>query len=387
MRVSQSLLALFFLGVAACQPKDVKINRFNNAPRTGASGFSEMSTTTATHEDMFQYSLTRLQQMLSLVKVTTKDPSSSCVQSVVLQDSGKNQINSLSYQNCVLDQAPQSEDLSIAIDRGIHEINFIKKDEKQSLSFDNLQAMTLITRVPMDIHIQPTAKSLRRGVSDISEDIFFQLVADSARANFFQFQFKVQGKFFEQVNTAQWDSRTNGEENIFLRGWIAYDPAQKVISKVYLQEMTIKDIRPKDLTMKSIGSGGSKKKGAAATQDEAEQKKQSTQIMSVYLKYGTPEDAKNPALAFSINEQDCWSLYGEGRLQKTKNGFESFTDDKGSKEKKSTDKPAAISKGILFNVDNEKLTLGESIAKWPGCNKTDKPLLPVNVGYGAIFIR
>ena len=325
-----------------------------------------MGNTSASHEDMFQYALTRLHQVL-LIPYLSNSKSTPCAKLAVLREDGKTLYASQAYQKCSV-KGPQAEDLTIQTSRGVHEIIVTRKDEKVDYNLANLQSMTLTTRVPMDISIGTFGKSLRRGNAILSETTYFQLVEDTSRPHTYQFIFSVQGRIYENVNSSQWDSRTsNGEQNVDVRGWVAYDPVTQLVDKIYVQELNLKDLRPREVTSKAKPSGS---RTSSSNQPE---KRQFNQMMSVNLNYNEPEAAENPALMFKVNTQECWSLDAAGRLSKGSSGYISQDAQKGGKDV------------VEFNLNNELLVIGKKVVSWPSCEKGKAT--PVGVAYGASFIK
>lgn len=357
MRILNATFFGLFLTLAACQPKDVKLPD-PKSKNNQSSGFNTMGNSTATPEDIFQYALTRLHQVVVLSRLT---PDSACIDHNILYEDSKNKTTALSYHNCSLDQSPQAENLSVLIDRGVHEVIMTKKEEKQGFDFQNLQSFVLTTRVPVDIRINPTGKTNRRGSASISEQTYFQLTQDLEAENTFQFIFSVQGRFYETVVASQWDSRTNGTQEIYFRGRVTYDPAKRGLGKMYIQEISVKDVRPKVVNIKASGFRDTFKPA---------EKKEFTQTLNIYLTYGEPGSIENPALAFDINEKDCWTLAGQGQIKRTSNGFVNAT--------------AADKKSDFFSLNKEKLVLGGRAINWPSCSKM---LTPMDIAYGAIFIK
>ena len=359
-------------GLAACQPKDVKIERPNKFRSSKNSEASSLGSSTATNEDMFQYSLTRLQQMLNLIEVAVSGEASGCLKSSVLFNDSKNKVTTLAYQNCAVMESPESSDLSIVLDRGMQEITSLKIDSQSELSFANLQSLSVKPRSSLKFRINPGNKSLRKGFTNLSEDLDLVLVKVLGSENLFEFTFTVKSSFYEQVMASGWDSKNDGTQEVFANGYLTYDPAKKSLDQMYLKQLFVNDLRKKSATGRAKGKGSTY---------QAAEKKDFNQLMEVRLKYGEPNDSSNPALAFAVNQQDCWSLSGQGELKmlSSKNGYENFVPDK-SKSK--------VSVGFIpFSLDNEKLLVNGRTILWPSCAKDRKNILPLNVAYGAIYIK
>lgn len=369
MRVLLGLTVFSFIGLSACQPKDIKVEnpRFNKNSNNNNAGLGSLGKSEVTHEDMFQYALTRLDQGINLARFKYSDKA--CTKLAVLHEDAKMKVYTYSHQNCSLKEGAQSDDLVILGDRGVYEITFTKQDESKDFTFDNLQTLSLVTRVPLDVNIYPDNQSKRGGSVGLSEQTYLQ-ITKTELADLWQFTFSVQSRFYEHVVSSKWESRADGEQSVYFRGQLKYDVAKKSLARVYLNEVNLKDIRPKE-----IRSTERKAKG----QSEPETK-EFKQIIGISLKYNDIDDKETPALALDISEEECWGLAGQGLLKKISTGFVNYIDKK-SKDKKSSDELP-----ILFNLTSEQLSLGARVVKWPSCNK-ENPRVMSKIAYGAIFLK
>lgn len=363
MRIFRALTVSGFIALSACQPSDSKVENPNAFNKDSNSSFNSLGRSDVSHEDMFQYALTRLHQ--GLLYVRSKPSDNSCVKIVPLSQTAKSSSMSYTYNDCNLGGGAQSDDLLILGDRGVFDITITKVDEAKDTAMGNVESISLVTRVPLEITMNPSKGSGRKGTSVLTEELYLQLVKVKD-TNQFHFIFSVQGKLFERVVSSKWESTTNGEQNLYFRGVLNYDPEKKALDKVYVRDLVLKDFRPKKARSTERPPRGK----TAQTRDF-------NQIVNINLKYDAIDGKDVPPLVLEVNEEDCWILSGQGLLKKISSGFINHND------KKENSKSAAGV--VLFDLNKDQLALGPKVSKWPSCDKS--AAISPKVAYGAIFIK
>lgn len=363
MRIFRALTVSGFIALSACQPSDSKVENPNAFNKDSNSGFNSLGRSEVSHEDMFQYALTRLHQ--GLLYVRTKPSDNSCVKIVPLSQTAKSLSTSYTYNDCNLGGGAQSDDLLILGDRGVFDITVTKVDETKGATMDNIETVSLVTRVPLEITMNPSKGSGRKGTSILTEELYLQL-AKIKDTNQFHFIFSVQGKLFEHVISSKWESRTNGEQSVYFRGVLNYDLEKKALDKVYVRDLVLKDIRPKIA-----------KSTERVKRGETVKTREFNQVVNINLKYDAIDGKDVPPLVLEVNEQDCWILSGQGLLKKISSGFINHTD-----KKENSKSNAGV---VLFDLNKDQLALGPKVSKWPSCDKS--AALTPRVAYGAVFIK
>ncbi len=344
MRVLLGLMVFSFIGLSACQPKDLKIvnprfSKSNDDKNTAAQKTTEVNP--VSHEDMFQYALTRLHQGIQLSRLN--EDSDSCIKkATTFEDSRYRIVRYSAYAECSLIGALQSEGLQIVGSRALYEVSLARKNAKKDFSIDNLESVVLSTKNPLNVKITPAEESKRKGSVEFDEEISLNLIRlESADA--FQFIFITESG--SDIN----------DQKVEIHGELHFDAVAKKLTKLYLKDLKIKDER----VLKS-----------------------STHTMEIKLQYKEANDPLVPALVFDINEQECWMLSGQGFLKKAKNGFVNYVEEKAEDKQQSKQKSTA---GVVsFDINKEQLTMGQQVTKWPTCTTNPSGLA---VAYGAIFLK